>query len=322
MGMWSRYVSVSERKSNAHAEMNALRKKGKKIEPVNIEGRQISKKFWGQMWCDHLDAFADYDNRLPRGRTYVRNGSVCHLSIEKGCCEAFVSGSELYKVVINIAPLAKKTWEEIISVCKGKIGSLLELLQGKLSHEVMKVVSNPQAGLFPKEEEFTCKCSCPDWATICKHIAAVFYGIGNRLDDQPHLLFQLRSVDPSELIDAQIAVDIAPTESKLANDDLSALFGIEMDTTNESPKNIHENKSNKKKTKVSPKPQEKKLSVDKLTGKLLKKFREQKEMTVNEFAEMLGVTSATIYRWEKATDLIKTNSESKKALSKILTKGH
>src|ERR1700722_11678976 len=165
---WAPYVSVSERRSMAETAMQKLKKKGKAIEPVRVDGRKISKKFWGQKWCDHLDNFADYDNRLPRGRTYVRNGSVCHLSIDKGVCEAFVSGSDIYEVVIKIKPLEDSAWEEIKKLCRGKIGSLLELLQGKLSDHVMNVVLDSKFGLFPKIKEFSCSCSCPDWADVCK----------------------------------------------------------------------------------------------------------------------------------------------------------
>ncbi len=300
--------------------MDELKKKGKKIEPVQVDGRQISNKFWGQKWCNHLDTFADYDNRLPRGRTYVRNGSVCHLSIEKGTCEAIVSGSELYQVVINIAPLAQTAWEEIKRLCRGKIGSLLELLQGKLSDQVMRVVSDRETGLLPAEKEFSCSCSCPDWAEICKHVAAVFYGIGNRLDERPELLFELRSVDASELVSSNLSLEATSTENQLATDDLSALFGIDLDHAEEKKASTKELKTPKtKKGRPSAPPSAKKsLTINQMTGDKLKSLREEKALTVIQFAEILGVTSASIYRWEKIPTVLNLNAYSKAALEKFI----
>ena len=132
-GEWGRYVPVAERRAKARREMDKLRKKGKDIQPVNLDGRTIARSFWGKGWCDHLESFSDYANRLPRGRTYVRNGSVCHLDIRPGRIEAIVSGSELYNIVIRIKELQAATWASIKNTCSGHIGSMLELLQGKLS---------------------------------------------------------------------------------------------------------------------------------------------------------------------------------------------
>ena len=139
---WRPYVPVARRRAQAQKKIEALRKKGKIIEPVEIAGRKIAHSFWGQAWCDHLELFSDFENRLPRGRTYVRNGSVCHLDIQKGKVEAIVSGSELYEISIAIRPLKKATWESIKRRCAGKIGSMLELLQGRLSDHVMRVVTD------------------------------------------------------------------------------------------------------------------------------------------------------------------------------------
>lgn len=99
---WSPYVPVAQRRANALCEMARLRKKGKDIQPVRIEGRILARSFWGKGWCDHLESFSDFENRLPRGRTYVRSGSVCHLDIQPGRIEAIVSGSELYNIHIDI----------------------------------------------------------------------------------------------------------------------------------------------------------------------------------------------------------------------------
>jgi uncharacterized Zn finger protein len=216
--------------------MDALRKKGVSVQPVEIQGRKIARTFWGEAWCEHLESFSDYANRLPRGRTYVRNGSVCHLEIGKGEVVAKVAGSEIYDLRIRIQPLPAKKWNAIKQRCSGQIGSLLELLQGKLSHHVMEVVTDRKDGLFPQPREISLHCNCPDWAVMCKHVAAVLYGVGARLDQQPELLFQLRGVDHEELIDAdaEAAVSAATSSSRskrLTDNELSDVFNIDLDAS-------------------------------------------------------------------------------------------
>jgi len=231
---WRPYVTVAVRQARALNKMEKLRKKGICIQPVEIEGRQIARSFWGQAWCDHLEKFSDYANRLPRGRAYVRNGSVCHLEIAEGAVKAMVSGSELYNVNIEMKKLPGKKWADVKNRCAGQIGSLLELLQGKLSKSVMAVVTDRDSGLFPHPGEITLHCSCPDWAVMCKHVAAVLYGVGARLDERPDLLFLLRGVDHEELITAEAGMAAVSSASqadghmRIAESDLSHLFGIEM----------------------------------------------------------------------------------------------
>jgi uncharacterized Zn finger protein len=229
------YVSVAERRRKAERAMAKLAKKGKVIRPVQLEGRTIARTFWGKAWCDNLESYMDYANRLPRGRTYVRNGSVVHLDIRSGEIEATVSGSELYQVRINIAPAARPKWKRLCHECSGAIGSLVELLRGRFSDHVMGIITRKETGLFPSPAEIELKCSCPDWATMCKHVAAVLYGVGARLDENPELLFSLRSVNHGELItQAATATDLAgktpAAGPELAESEISAVFGIELDT--------------------------------------------------------------------------------------------
>ncbi len=227
---WRPYVPVGVRRARARREMDKLRRKGKNVQPVEIEGRTIARSFWGKRWCDHLESFSDYANRLPRGRTYVRNGSVCHLEIRSGRIAAIVSGSELYDVTIRIGTLKAAVWKSIKARCSGQIGSVLELLQGKLSKQVMGVVTDREHGLFPKPGEIRFDCSCPDWATMCKHVASVLYGVGSRLDDRPESLFLLRGVDSAELIATGMALPgDAATDDALAEDALAGIFGIDLD---------------------------------------------------------------------------------------------
>ena len=314
MGMWGEYVTVAVRKSRAKKEMQKLQNKGQKIEPVEIEGKQIARNFWGKKWCDHLETFADYDNRLPRGRTYARNGSICHLSIKKGAFEAIVSGSDLYTISIHIKALAEQKWEAIKKRCSGQIGSILELLQGKLSHHVMEIVADHKEGLFPNENEITFSCNCLDWAGMCKHVAAVLYGVGNRLDHQPELLFLLRGVDPSDLVSTQLSVDTNSTINQLDNENLGDIFGIDLDQAMETKpflEEVQEATDNKKKSKN-------RLNLDNLTGKKLSAFREGTGLSVIEFANALKVTPASIYRWEDSQGILNLNSRSKKALTDFL----
>ncbi|HVW01891.1 MAG TPA: SWIM zinc finger family protein [Planctomycetaceae bacterium] len=225
------YVSVAKRRDQAAREITQRRKKGQTLSPITIEGRNITTTFWGQAWCNHLESYSDYANRLPRGRSYVRNGFVIDLQIEKGKINALVSGSEVYKIEINIAALPTPAWQSLKQKSAGQIGSLVELLQGKLSKSVMELVVDREKGLFPKPKEIKMRCSCPDYVGMCKHLAAVLYGIGSRFDTSPELLFLLRGVDHTELIEQ--AIPAAPAESTgnvptLASEDLGAIFGIEL----------------------------------------------------------------------------------------------
>ena len=230
---WRPYVSVAQRRRQAASEMAKLKKKGHPVSPVVVEGRTIVKTFWGKAWCENLERYSDFENRLPRGRTYVRNGSVIDLQIAPGEIKALVSGSEIYKVKVRVAPVAKARWESICKDCAGAIDSLIELLQGRFSKGVMERVCQQKTGLFPSPDEIQLSCSCPDWADMCKHVAAVLYGIGARLDQQPDLLFRLHDVDEKELIagagQALPLAKKAPAEKRvLGGEDLSALFGLDM----------------------------------------------------------------------------------------------
>ena len=230
---WRPYVPVAERRRKAMREMEKRKKKGHAVSPVTVEGRTIARTFWGKAWCENLEGYSDYANRLPRGRTYVRNGSVVDLQIKPGEIHAYVCGSELYKVELKIVPVKKTHWKSICKDCGGAIDSLVELLQGKLSQGVMERICRQTAGLFPTPAEIKLSCSCPDWAGMCKHVAAVLYGIGARFDHQPELLFRLRGVDEMELIaSAGKATPLskrAPVSGKvLGGEDLSEMFGLDM----------------------------------------------------------------------------------------------
>ena len=230
---WRPYVSVAERRRNAMREIEKRRKQGNPVAPVTIAGRMIAKTFWGKSWCENLERYSDYANRLLRGRTYVRNGSVVDLRIGPGSIQALVSGSDLYEVTLKIAPVGRQRWKSICEDCAGAIDSLVELLQGRFSKGVMERICRQSQGLFPSPAEIKLSCSCADWAGMCKHVAAVLYGVGARFDHEPELLFRLREVDEKDLIvKAGKALPLAkraPAAAKmLGGEDLSDIFGLDM----------------------------------------------------------------------------------------------
>ncbi len=253
-GYWKPYVPVAQRRAQAEKTVAKAKKAGKAMQPVVIAGRTIAKTFWGKAWCDNLEAYSDYENRLPRGRTYVRNGSVIDLAIEPGRIKAQVIGSSVYTVEIGIAAVPETRWKMLTKECTGSIASLVELLQGKLSKAVMERLCAPKTGLFPAPKDIQLNCSCPDWATMCKHVAAVLYGVGARLDAQPDLLFTLRQVSANDLVAQAAELPAArkktPPRSRVLDDDqLADVFGIEMAAPDTGPQ-----QTGTRKTRPAPVP--------------------------------------------------------------------
>ncbi|MBI9105709.1 MAG: hypothetical protein JEZ04_03135 [Spirochaetales bacterium] len=237
---YGRSESVAEKKAKAERKIAALLKKGIKISPVIIEGRKIAKSWWGLAWNSNLEYYADFANRLARGRSYVTHGCVIDLQILPGKIEAQVlgSGRSVYKCEIEIDALSKKDWKNITKLVEGRISSLSDLLKGEFPVELEAVLTDKNWGLFPAPKKFHPYCNCPDGARFCKHLAAVIYGVGNRLDTKPELLFTLRSVKPSELISEAITKEkdnlIAKAKKvkstrllKLEDNDLSSMFNID-----------------------------------------------------------------------------------------------
>ena len=242
-GSWAPYVSVAERRRKAALAMAKRKKQGHAVSPVLITGRAIATTFWGKSWCTNLENYSDYENRLPRGRTYARNGSVIDLQINKGEVLAIVSGSSLYSVKVKVEAVPQSRWSSICKDVAGAIDSLVELLQGTFSKGVMDRLCLQETGLFPSPKQIKFSCSCPDSASMCKHIAAVLYGIGARLDDEPALLFKLRTVDETHLVAQAINVTSLVGEKKsksrarISEDtELSDLFGIELAPQPKAPK--------------------------------------------------------------------------------------
>ena len=290
-GEYPPYVSVGERKELASKEIARLTKKGQKVSPVVLESKTIASTFWGKAWCTNLERYSDYESRLPRGRSYVRSGAVVDLQITSGKITALVRGSKLYTVTIAIKPVDPTLWKAIVAECTGKIDSVVELLRGKLSTAVMEIITRETTGLFPAPRQIGLECSCPDSATMCKHVAAALYGVGARLDRAPEMLFKLRSVDPTELV-TTAAAGVTSGKKALAKDktldgDLASLFGIDIELdAAPTPEPKRAAKAARPAKPVAPPPPPKTLSGRDLL--------------------LLGVPSSTVQNWLKTGVLGRT----------------
>ena len=239
-GGFAPYVPVAQRRADAAKQLAKLTKNGEKLQPVQIEGKAIAAKWWGKAWCKNLERYADYANRIGRGRSYVRNGMVLDLRIAAGEVTALVQGSQArpYKISVKITPLAKAARAQVEAACCGQLGSLSDLLAGQFPKALETLFTAEGTGLFPTPKEIKFACSCPDVASMCKHVAAVLYGIGARLDEDPGLFFALRGMDPQQLIGGvvqqqtdELLAKAKRTSKKILSDtDLGAVFGIEMAT--------------------------------------------------------------------------------------------
>lgn len=230
---WKPYVPVAVRRQKAQQTAARFAKTGQSLSPVAASRGAIAKSFWGKAWCDNLQRYSDYSNRLPRGRTYLRNGSVIDLRIDAGEVNAQVMGSSLYRIKVKISAVAASHWQSIARDCARSIDTLVELLQGQLSTSVMARITRPGTGLFPTPKEIRFSCSCPDSAAMCKHVAATLYGVGARLDLEPQLLFGLRQVDATELIGragegGALVKKPSRSERLLDTAKLADVFGIDL----------------------------------------------------------------------------------------------
>lgn len=304
---WGRYIPVAERRRNALREMDLRFEAGESAKPVLVQGRIIAKSFWGRAWCEQVESFGDISNRLQRGKTYVRNGSVCHLNIFEGRVEGMVAGSEVYDIKLEIKPLKQKDWEAIQERCAGKIDSLLQLLNGKLSEAVLHRLTDPEMGLLPKRSEIHYRCNCPDGASMCKHIAAVVYGVGARLDESPELLFILRGVRQEELIQSgqleKVLEDQAGKSTRRRLNHAQQVFGFAVEK--EEPPEIQQVSSAKVKRESNLKKNtSKRASSSKAflpTPTKIKRLRRKVGLNQKDFASMLGVSALSVSKWENAT---------------------
>ncbi len=239
------YVSVAEKKERNRKAAEKLKKKNPGLAPVVVSGRKLASTWWGKAWNDNLESYSDYANRMGRGRSYISHGAILDLQIVPGKVTALVQGSKRkpYEIGIFIHPLDKAAWEKIVKACEGKIESLQELVEGKFPKALDELFTARGNGLFPAPKEIQLSCSCPDYAGMCKHIAASLYGIGVRLDENPALFFTLRNVNIDELISKAVVQKSETLLSKsgrksrrvIKSDDISAMFGIELEDETREP---------------------------------------------------------------------------------------
>ncbi|MFH1077022.1 MAG: hypothetical protein V1753_09370 [Pseudomonadota bacterium] len=312
MGYWGypQYVSVGEKRAKAARKLEQLKKKNPGISPILIEGNAIAKTWWGKSWNSNLERYADYSNRIGRGRSYVRNGAVLNLTISPGHVESLVQGSQSkpYSITIDIKKIPPNAWQEITNQCQGKLDSLQELLMGRFPKALAEIFMAQEKGLFPSPKEIKFSCSCPDWADMCKHVAATLYGIGARLDENPNLFFLLRQVDVNELISQAVAdktLDMlkkAGKKSARVMDDvsLSDVFGIDLENAGDIARSISSSKA-----QITSKP-----SIASLPEK-----RASKKQT--NIVPEIEVVAKTIQRSKKGIDVTALQQKTGLERSKI-----
>lgn len=314
---WDRFRRGPRGRSAPHAA-----KVGNGASPVVIAGRTIATSFWGKAWCDAMESYGDYANRLPRGRTYVRNGSVVDLRITTGLVSASVSGSRLYGTTVRVKPLDPTRWRAVVDRHAAQVSSLVDLLQGKLPASLLHALCDRSSGLFPGPTEIEFDCSCPDWASMCKHVAAVLYGVGARLDSDPGLFFLLRGVDVSDLAARGAAVGFTSVGvDDLVGADLGDIFGIDLGggpampaagppTLAVPPTRGSTPKSTRLTPKPTPKPKPKPRAPTP-TGSAGKSKRKPVAAAVpitDADLRRLGVDAGTVAEWVRAGVLLQTGT--------------
>lgn len=307
------YVSVAQKKAKAEKKLKQLKKKMPFIEPVILSGSILARSWWAKSWNKNLERYADYANRIARGKSYVRHGMVLDLKIMPGKVRALVLGSAArpYEVVVDIQPIDKPQWQMIRKQCEGHLKSLQELLAGKFSENLDTIFFARETGLFPAPSAISFQCSCPDWASMCKHVAAALYGVGTKFDEDPSLFFSLRGADMSQLVagavndrtEELLRKATEKSEKTIADDDLSALFGIDMDSVPDfsikeektdnrikSQGNVVQHKKTAKKRKRSP---QKTLTAADRVAEII--TGTSAGTTITELVEKTGYTKAKLY---------------------------
>ncbi len=301
-----KYVSVGERKAKAEKKIKQLKKKKPDIQPVTIEGQALVKTWWGKEWNNNLERYADYSNRIGRGRSYVRHSAVLDLKIKAGKVESLVQGSRSkpYSVLINIKPIPKKNWTAIKQSCKGRLDSFKKLIAGNFPKKLGSIFTQEKTGLFPIPKEIEFNCSCPDWAYMCKHVAATLYGIGARLDKDPGLFFVLRKANINDLITETLKESkndllskAKKKTSRVIKDEstLSELFGVDLGEEKSSgklKKDVLKKQVFKKIPKNSKQTKKKNITA---VGTIEQIFRKQKKsISINELIKKSGMDAKKV----------------------------
>ena len=291
--------------------MRRLRERGVRVQPIETTGQAIARHFWGRRWCDRLDSFTAREDRLPQGRTLVRNGSVCHLEIRPGVVEAMVAGSALFRVVVRIPTTEPTVWQAIARACAGRVGSIPDLLRGTLPDGVIAAVAGPGSGLLPMRPEMDPRCGCTDGTALCRHAAAALYGVGLRLDAAPELLFRLRGVDEADLIAAVSAPAGSPPTSPEASRSPAAPSPAAPAPAAPAP-------TDSAAARPDPGPAVvRETSGFHPTGDLIRQLRLSSGFSIAEFGELLQVSAATVRRWEAVSGSLTLRSGPRDALEML-----
>ncbi|MBU0943922.1 MAG: hypothetical protein KJ804_14005 [Proteobacteria bacterium] len=275
-GSYPKYINVAEKRAKAEKKIKQLRKKNPDLRPIILEGQALARTWWGKAWNKNLKSYADYSNRIGRGSSYVRHGAVLDLQITPGTIKALVQGSRSkpYDVLIHIDKMKEQNWQTIKKECQSRLSSLPDLLAGKLPKDLQEIFMVQGKGLFPTPTEISFDCSCPDWASMCKHIAATLYGVGARLDEDPSLFFTLRQAVLNDLVSEAVQgkmTSILKAEKTkgnkvIADDQLADLFGISMDTFDLATTVKEETKRRRSATQKNPEESMQMVPQDNLQG--------------------------------------------------------
>ena len=333
MHWYPRYVPVDAQRARTVTEIHDLRARGVNVQPIELRGRAIARGFWARHWCAHLESCADYESRLPRGRPYVRSGAVCHLEVEAGRVEAMVVGSALQQVVVRVEALDEPIWKAIRLACARRIGSLDELLAGRLPDDVANVLTRRKGSLLPMPPEIDVACDCPHLTTMCAHAAAVLYGIGSRLDNSPELLFRLRGVDAAELLGAdRLRSRPLPRTDAVADREPRKISGLHVragaSTADEPPPPAgagHRHGTPRRgptaATIVSASAASEGAGAAatgfRFSGELVGRLRERTGFSVVDFATLLQVSAATVQRWESTPGPLTLRASTQEGLTAL-----
>jgi uncharacterized Zn finger protein len=162
----------------------------------------FGRSWWARRWLDVLERL-ELGGRLTRGRSYARRGQVLDLRIEEGCVRATVQGSRAdpYAVTIRVQPLSEAAWGRVGQALRRHARFAARLLASEMPEDVEEAFRGADASLFPaRRDELATECSCPDWSNPCKHIAAVYYLVGEEFDRDPFLIFRLRGLSREKLV--------------------------------------------------------------------------------------------------------------------------
>lgn len=318
---WPRFISASERRAMAEERLEALRSQGTVIQPVRIQGQNGFQSVWGRAWYRHISSLRDIGKRLPHGQIYARNGSIRHLEVLSGKVQALVMGTKIYDLVLRVLPVRGSVWQDIKNVSSGRVDSVEDILQGQLPAEVMDQMLDPDKGLFPVPKELSWSCTCQEKGPVCKHVAAVLYGVGARFDQNPDDLFRWRGVRPQDLILSRLNIQKAQSEYKehiLSQEQAGDIFGLEWDNAVVVPEPpVQSPETGEPKVGRSESKQEQKIPLNPPTGESVLSLRERAGLSVQEFAQRIGVSLASVYRWEKTSGELYLRSRPLKALRQL-----